>query len=464
MEYRTEKDNLGEKNIPKDCLWGIHTQRALENFRVSSDKMPCVLIRSLAFVKKACCMANLEKSYITKDKAEAIIKACDEIIEFKYIDFFPLDALQGGAGTSANMNMNEVIANRALEIMDLSYGEYSVIDPIRDINMHQSTNDVYPTAVKLAVLEQLKKLSVNIEFSQGVFQKKEKEFADIIKTGRTELQEAVPLTLGAEFSAFAEAIARDRWRVFKCEERIRSVNLGGTAVGTGLTAPRGYIFIVTEKLRELTGLGLARGENLVDQTANSDSFVEVAGILKAHASNIIKISNDLRLMNLLGEISLAPVQAGSSIMPGKVNPVILESAVQGALKVFADCNTVFETTSRASFQINEFMPLLAFSILDALDILININVMLANHLKELKANKDICEAYVSNSILIITAFVPHIGYERCEKLLKEFLSIDDKKISFKDFLTGKLGCDLVGKVLSPQALMSLGYREDGKNT
>jgi len=464
MDYRIEKDSLGELRVLKNSLWGIHTQRALKNFPASSMRQNATLIKALALVKKACCLANLETGYLQKDKAEAIMKACDEIIEGKHLDQFPLDALQGGAGTSANMNINEVIANRALEIMGYALGHYDVLHPITDINKHQSTNDVYPTATKVATLQGLRALSRQIELLQGAFQKKEKEFARIVKIGRTEMQEAVPLTLGAEFSAFAEAIARDRWRIFKCEERIRSINLGGTAVGTGLTAPQSYIFCVTERLRELTGFGLARAENVVDQTANSDSFVEIAGILKAHIANVIKISNDLRLMNMLSEVRLKTVQAGSSIMPGKVNPVIPEFVIQSCLKAHADCDLVFEAASRSSFQINEFMPLLASSILEALEILININAVLAEHIKDLTANAEMCMRYVDNNPLVITAFVPSLGYERCEQLLKEFFSQGSKQRNIKEFLVGELGKEAVERALSPENLMSLGYRDHGKNT
>ncbi|RKY60852.1 MAG: aspartate ammonia-lyase, partial [Candidatus Latescibacterota bacterium] len=281
MEYRIEKDFLGEKKIPKEAYWGIHTQRAIENFPITGYRTPFSLIRAFAIVKKACCMANLELGYIDEKKANAIILACDEIIDGKLADQFPLDPLQGGAGTSTNMNVNEVIANRAIEILGGEKGDYSIVHPLNDVNLHQSTNDTYPTAMKVATIVELRNLSQAIARLQGAFQRKEKEFAQVVKTGRTELQEAVPLTLGAEFSAFAEAIARDRWRTFKCEERLRVVNLGGTAVGTGLGAPRSYIFLVIEKLRAITGLGLSRGENMVDQTANTDCFVEVSGILKA---------------------------------------------------------------------------------------------------------------------------------------------------------------------------------------
>ena len=230
-------------------------------------------------------------------------------------------------------------------------------------------------------------MSKAISCLQGAFQEKEKEFAAIVKLGRTELQEAVPITLGAEFSAFAEAFSRDRWRTFKCEERLRVVNLGGTAVGTGLAAPRNYIFLAIEKLREVTGLGLSRGENILGETANADTFVEVSAILKAHAVNLIKIANDLRLMNLLGEIHLPHLQAGSSIMPGKVNPVLAEAAIQTGIKVIANDGIVTETAARGTLQINEFLPLLAHALLESLDLLININGLLTEHVRAIMAEQ-----------------------------------------------------------------------------
>ena len=466
MRNRTEKDLLGEKSqIPENAYWGIHTQRASENFRVSGISVNSGLIKALAMVKKAAALANRELKYIDAKKADAIISACDWVIQGiddrSLTGEFPVDALQGGAGTSTNMNVNEVIANRAIELLGGRKGDYSLIHPIEDVNLHQSTNDAYPTALKIACIYGFRNLSASVEKTQGAFQKKEKEFAGIVKVGRTELQEAVPITLGAEFSAFAEAFARDRWRTFKCEERLRVVNIGGTAVGTGLTAPRSYIFLVIEKLREITGLGLARGENLLDAPANPDSFVEVSGILKAHAANIIKISNDLRLMNLLGEIGLPKAQAGSSIMPGKVNPVILEAAIQAGTKVIANDFIVTDACSKGSLQINEFMPLIAQSMLESLDMLTYVNNMLAPHIEGIKADAEKCREYLDKSPAIITAFLPLMGYERAEALLKEFSSSGKKNL--REFLVEKLGKETVEKTLSPHNLTSLGYKDD-KNT
>ena len=462
MDHRIEKDHLGEKKIPGNVFWGIHTQRALENFRLTGLCVAPDLIRALVMVKKAACLANRELSYLPEPKAKAIVAACDEILAGKFSDQWPLEALQGGAGTSTNMNVNEVIANRAIELLNGKKGQYELVHPIDDVNMHQSTNDVYPTAVKIAAIFGCKTLGDAAAQLQGCFQQKEKEFAGIVKMGRTELQEAVPMTLGAEFAAFAEAFARDRWRTFKCEERLRVVNLGGTAIGTGLTAPQRYIFLVIEKLREITGLGLSRGENMVDTTSNADAFVEVSGILKAHASNLVKVANDLRLMNLLGEIKLPQLQTGSSIMPGKINPVILEAVIQAGLKVMANDFLVTEAASRATFQICEFMPLLAHALLESIELLTRTDEMFSEHVAGIKADSEKCRSYVDHAEGIVTAFVPLLGYDKATELLKEFRVSGQKNL--RNFLEGRLGKETAEKILSPQNLLSMGHKDHGKNT
>jgi aspartate ammonia-lyase len=455
MEYRIEKDSLGELKVPQSAYWGIHTQRAVDNFNISGEKVNFSLIKAYCLVKKACCQANQELKLLEDKKSGAIIQACDEIVEGKFSDQFPVDALQGGAGTSTNMNVNEVLANRAIEILGGKKGDYGLVDPIADVNLNQSTNDTYPTALKVAGILKFRELSQNIAELQGSFQRKEKEFAKIVKIGRTELQEAVPITLGQEFSAFAEAIARDRWRVFKCEERLRLVNIGGTAVGTGISAPRSYIFLVIETLRQATGLGLSRGETVLDQTANNDSFVEVSGIIKAHSANLLKISRDLRLLNLLGEINLPKLQAGSSIMPGKVNPVILEAVEQIAMKVIANDFIITEACSRGSLQINEFMPLLAHTLLESLDLLVKINLLFAKMVQAIEADEEKCREYFDQSPTIITALLPYIGYEKADELLKEFAASGKKNL--REFLSEKLGKALVDRVFDPYNLISLGY-------
>ena len=457
MKERTEHDLIGEKRIPANAYWGIHTQRAADNFSLSGITVSRKLIKAMAAVKKACAQANAELDYLSPEKAKAVISACDEICSGKLADSFFLDALQGGAGTSTNMNVNEVIANRALEILGREKGDYDYLHPIDDVNRHQSTNDVYPTALKIAAIGGLRLLSENIARLQGVFQKKEKEFAKIMKIGRTELQEAVPITLGAEFSAFAEALSRDRWRTFKCEERLRVVNIGATAVGTGITAPRDYIFLVIEKLRALSGLGISRAENTVEATANNDMFVEVSAILKAHAAVLIKTANDLRLLHALGEIKLPARQAGSSIMPGKVNPVICEAMIQTGIKVMANDLIVGEAVSRSTLQICEFMPLIAQALLESLEILNNANVIFAEYAEGIQASPETCRKYFNESLSIITAFVPLIGYEKAGALINEFSASGEK--DFFVYLKEKLGEETVVKTLTPEKILALGYKK-----
>lgn len=456
-EYRVEKDLLGEKEIPCEAYWGIHTARAIENFAISGQPVPARMIQAIAMVKRACCQTNVELNYLEKDVAAAITQACDEIIAGQWINEFPIDAMQGGAGTSTNMNLNEVIANRAGELLGQPRGSYRRVHPIEDVNRHQSTNDVYPTALKIAAIQGLRELSGAIARLQGACQQKEQEFAAVITMGRTEFQDAVPITLGGQFASFAEAFARDRWRTFKCEERLRVVNIGGTAVGTGLTAPRAYIFLVIERLRDITGLGLTRGEQIMDQTANADCFVEASGMLKAYGANLIKVSRDLRFLHYLGEIALPPCQAGSSIMPGKVNPVLLESAISASMRVLANDTMIADAVSRGSLQINEFMPLIAMGILESINMLEALSNRLQSHFRRISANPEICRANLSGSSALITAFLPHIGYQKAEDLLKEFQSRADSP-SFMDFLRHKLGSDLVEKVLNPHNLMALGHR------
>lgn len=441
MNTRTEHDFLGEKKLPADAPWGIHTARAQENFPLPGARVPPALLAALLQVKRACALANKELGHLPADMADAIVSAASDLaVEC------PLPALQGGAGTSTNLFINETIARRA----------GASIDPIAHVNLHQSTNDVYPTAVKVAAIFGLRDLAGQIEPLQGVFQRLEKRFAHIPTIGKTELVDAVPLTLGAMFGAFAEAFARDRWRTFKCEERLRVVNLGGTAVGTGLTAPRDYVFLVTDKLREMTGLGLARGENLIDQTANADCFVEVSGILKACSANLLKICGDLRLLHMNGTIRLPAVQAGSSIMPGKVNPVILESVMQVGIKVQANDFIVTECASRGSLQINEFMPLLAAALLESLELLGAACGMLAKHAEGIAADEAECARKFSRSLEIVTAFLPAIGYGRATELVEAFKQTG--RFDFRTYLEETLGADLVAKTLSPQNLMALGHR------
>ncbi len=339
---RVEHDLLGELAVPDEVYWSIHTQRALNNFLISRSRVHPCLIRAFGAVKEACARANLELGFLEQPLASAIIDAASEIRSGQWQEHFPLDAIQGGAGTSTNMNVNEVIINRALELLGHERGRYDLVSPHDHVNLHQSTNDVYPTALRVVAIWLLQPLADNIAKLQDALQQKEGECAAVLKLVRTQLQDAVPVTLGQEFSAWAQAVGRDRWRLYKVEERLRQVSLGGTAVGTGLNAPLQFIYLAAEKLRQIAGSGIARAENMIDAVQNQDVFVEVSGLLKAAAVNLMKIAGDLRLLSSgpvggLAEIRIPAVQAGSSIMPGKVNPVIPEMVNQVAIRWPSGC-------------------------------------------------------------------------------------------------------------------------------
>lgn len=436
MQTRTEKDLLGERQIPSEALWGIHTARAVENFPISGNPVHPELIKAFGEVKLACVQTNKKLGFWDDaQKVEAIEKACFEMSRGLLNKHIFVDALQGGAGTSTNMNVNEVLANRALQILNIPLGSYEIISPLDDINLHQSTNDTYPTALKIAAIRLLRKLEQGVLDLQEAFQQKEKEFAHLVKIGRTQLQDAVLTTLGREMSAFAEAFNRDRWRIYKCEERLRVVNLGGTAIGTGLGAPKQFIFRVVDCLRENTNIGLARSENLIDGTQNVDVFVEVSGILKACASNLLKISNDLRLLSSgpdagLGEINLPQKQAGSSIMPGKVNPVIPEAVAQAAILIMGNDLVVAQACSGGNLELNQFMPLIAHSMLESLSILNNACKIFTEHcIVGITANEEICKKNIENSTATVTALIPKIGYNKASEIVG---IASEKQISIKE--------------------------------
>jgi aspartate ammonia-lyase len=462
MSTRTEIDLLGEKQIPSDALWGIHTARAVENFPVSGNKIYPELIKAFGEVKLACAQTNNQLGFWDDTKkAEAIEKACFEMAGGLLNEYILVDALQGGAGTSTNMNVNEVLANRALQILGKKLGNYKTVSPLEDINLHQSTNDTYPTALKVAAIKLLRNLEQNVLNLQEAFQQKEKEFAHVVKIGRTQLQDAVLTTLGREMGAYAEAFNRDRWRIYKCEERLRLVNLGGTAIGTGLGAPKQFIFRVVDKLRENTSIGLARSENLIDGTQNVDVFVEVSGILKACASNLLKISNDLRLLSSgphagLAEIILPEMQAGSSIMPGKVNPVIPEAVAQAAIKVMGNDQVIAHACSAGNLELNQFLPLIAQSLLESLTILTNSCAILHQKcVSGLRANETICKKNVENSTATVTALIPFLGYNKAGEIgkLAQQKGLSIKAAAIK---SGHISENKFDELISPEAVCKLG--------
>ncbi|HUC84385.1 MAG TPA: aspartate ammonia-lyase [Candidatus Acidoferrales bacterium] len=462
---RIEEDFLGDRPVPAGVLHGIHTVRALENFPIARRPVHAELARAYGTVKQACARTNRALGAWASDpaKGEAIELACAELSEGRLVDQIVVDALQGGAGTSTNLNVNEVLANRALEILGLPPGSYDRVSPLDDLNLHQSTNDTYPTALKLAAIRLLRALEKTVVALQESFQGAEKKFAHIVKIGRTQMQDAVLTTLGREFSAYAEAVNRDRWRIYKCEERLRVVNLGGTAIGTGIAAPRQFIFQAVETLRELSGIGFARAENLVDATQNADVFVEVSGILKAHAVSLLKICTDLRLLASgpeagFGEIHLPARQAGSSIMPGKVNPVIPEAASQAAMLVMGHDVTIGQACAAGSLELNSFLPLVANCLLESLDLLASADDVLRRHCVEgIEADEARCRDYVENSTATATALVSLIGYEcaaEAARLAKENHATIRETVMAQGWLTG----GEFDVLISPENVCRLGTR------
>ncbi|MDY6934901.1 MAG: aspartate ammonia-lyase [Spirochaetota bacterium] len=421
---RKEHDLLGEREVPEDVYWGIHTLRAQENFPVSGYRHHPDFIRALAEVKKACAEANIEMGYLDKEIGLAIISACNDIIDGKLLRQFVVDVFQGGAGTSNNMNANEVIANRAIEIMGGKLGNYNIVHPNNHVNLHQSTNDVYPTAIRIALIRSYRRLSIAVALLQDAFEAKAHEFSDILKMGRTQHQDAVPLTLGDEFSAYAEVIKRDKARIIECEQIFKRVNLGGTAIGTGISAPKGFGCLAIEKLKQNTGLWLLQACNLIDATQNIDSFASVSGVLKIHALNISKISSDLMLLHSgpragLAEIRLPEMQAGSSLMPGKINPVIGEMIEQVAMRVISNDYVVCEVIRRGRLELNAFQPLLSHCLFETITILENGDRIFAHKcVSGVEANRKACQEHLNKGWREngLPALVPYLGYEKCTEI------------------------------------------------
>lgn len=462
--YRSEQDSLGRMDIPAEALYGIHTARAMINFPYSSRPVPSGFIRAYGLVKQACIQTCLELGEWANEpaKSEAMLRACAEMAAGLLDEHIRVDLFQGGAGTSLNMNVNEVLANRALQILNLPLGSYDHVHPLEDINRYQSTNDTFPTALRVAAIQSIQQLEKVLVALQEAFQAKEKEFADVVKIGRTEYQDAVLTTLGREMSAYAEALNRDRWRIYKCVERLRVVNLGGTAIGSGLSAPRDYIFRVVETLRDLAGLGLARAENLTDATQNADVFVEVSGILKACASSLLKISGDLRLLSSgpaggLREITLPPRQAGSSIMPGKVNPVIPESVSQAAMQIMGNDVVIAQACSAGSLELNAFLPVIAANLLESIELLTTASDILRRYCVEgIEANRESCRRYVENATAIVTALLPKLGYDVCARIAKESQAAGK---SIRQLVTEQhlLTEQEFEAMISPEAVCQLGH-------
>ena len=428
-DYRVEKDSIGVKDIPEEVYYGVQTLRAAENFHITGLNMHPEIINSLAYIKKASAITNCEVGILEKKKAQAIVQACDEIIEGKFHDDFIVDPIQGGAGTSLNMNANEVIANRAIEILGGKKGDYTIVNPNDDVNCGQSTNDVIPTAGKMTSLHLLQNLKKQLLRLYDALNEKAKEFDHVIKMGRTQMQDAVPIRLGQEFKAYSVAIMRDIHRMDKAMDEMRTLNMGGTAIGTGINADENYLRRIVPNLSEISGMEFIQAFDLIDATQNLDSFVAVSGAVKACAVTLSKMSNDLRLMSSgpragFGEINLPAKQNGSSIMPGKVNPVIPEVVNQVAFNIIGNDMTITMAAEAGQLELNAFEPIIFYCMsIDTLGYAVE--TLVDNCIVGITANEERCRQLVENSVGIITAICPHVGYEKTADIAKKAINSNE---------------------------------------
>ena len=427
---RIEHDFLGEKKVPADAYYGVQTMRALENFQITGIPISIEpqMIRAMGFVKKAAALANMELDVLPEKIGWAIVNACDKVITGELNNQFVVDVIQGGAGTSTNMNANEVIANKALEILGHEKGKYDIVHPNNHVNCSQSTNDVYPTAFRIALILIIPELVASMAALSDAFREKANEFKTVIKMGRTQLQDAVPMTLGQEFGAFATTIREDIDRLESVKALFYEVNMGATAIGTGINAPPGYASAVTNYLREFTDLPLLTSKDLVEATWDTGAYVQLSGVLRRVALKLSKICNDLRLLSSgprcgVNEINLPRVQPGSSIMPGKVNPVIPEVVNQIAFQVIGMDLTVTMAAEAGQLQLNVMEPVMAFDIFTMLEMLQRgCRTLREKCILGITANVDRCKAMVMNSIGIVTVLNPVIGYEAAAAIAKEAFS------------------------------------------
>ncbi|MFJ9785517.1 aspartate ammonia-lyase [Amycolatopsis sp. NPDC101161] len=430
MTTRREHDLLGDKDVPADAYWGVHTARARENFPITGTTIAAYphLIEALASVKEAAARANAELGLLEPEIADAICEACREIREGALHGEFVVDVIQGGAGTSTNMNANEVIANRALELLGHAKGDYHVVHPNEHVNRGQSTNDAYPTAVNVATIIAVRELSEAMVVLEKAFAAKAVEFHDVLKMGRTQLQDAVPMTLGQEFGTYAVMLGEDRLRLNEAVALLHEINLGATAIGTGLNAAPGYAEAACRHLREITGLPVVTAADLVEATQDCGAFVHLSGVLKRIAVKLSKSCNDLRLLSSgpragLNEINLPPVQAGSSIMPGKINPVIPEVVNQVAFEVIGNDVTVTMAAEAGQLQLNAFEPIILHALSESITHLgAACRTLATKCVAGITANVDVLRAYVENSIGLVTALNPSIGYAAATEIAKEALA------------------------------------------
>ncbi len=423
-EYRVEQDSIGSKDIPENVYYGVQSLRAAENFHITGLAMHPEFINSMAYIKKAAAITNCEIGILDKAKARAIVLACEEILAGKFHRDFIVDPIQGGAGTSLNMNANEVIANRAIEILGGKKGDYTLVHPNDDVNCGQSTNDVIPTAGKMTSLRLLGNLKRELLRLHRALERKAEEFDHIIKMGRTQMQDAVPIRLGQEFKAYSAAIMRDICRMDKSMDEMRSLNMGGTAVGTGINADEAYLKRIVPNVSNVSDMEFIQAFDLIDATQNLDSFVSVSGSVKACAVTLSKIANDLRLMSSgpragFGEINLPAKQNGSSIMPGKVNPVIPEVVNQVAFYVIGNDVTITMAAEGGQLELNAFEPIIFYCMFQSIDTLAYaVQTFVDNCVTGITANENRCRYLVENSVGIITAICPHVGYQKAAEIAK----------------------------------------------
>lgn len=458
--FRLEADSIGEKEIPEDAYYGVQSLRGAENFPITGVMMHKELIKALAQLKKASAMTNRDSGRLEDDKAAAIITACDEIIDGKLHKEFIVDAIQGGAGTSANMNANEVIANRAIELLDGKKGDYSLVHPNDHVNMAQSTNDVYPSAGKIATAAMLQTLIDEERRLLKALLDKAEEFDDVLKMGRTQLQDAVPMRLGQEFHAYASAVRRDIERLKNARLSLHTLNMGATAIGTAIDGDPYYLTYICYNVSRVCGENYSQCDDLFDGTSNLDIYVQVSSALKAAAVDLSKICNDLRLMSSgpktgLAEINLPAKQNGSSIMPGKVNPVIPEVVSQVAFRIIGSDMTITMAAEAGQLELNAFEPVIFYSLFEGIQALTRaIGTLIDNCISGITANRDRCAELLNRSVGIATALKPYIGYKESARIAKESLAtgVPIKEIVLRDGLMDEAQ---LSKVLEPENMTEL---------
>ena len=458
MEMRMESDSIGSRSVPADAYYGVQTLRGAENFRITGQRLRPEIIHAMAMIKKACAICNHAVGELDDARMRAIVTACDEILAGKFHDQFLCDPIQGGAGTTANMNANEVIANRAIELMGGQKGDYGIVHPNDHVNRAQSTNDVIPTAARLTVATLLKKAIFQVVRLRDGLLAKETEFHDVIKMGRTQMQDAVPIRLGAEFGAYSRAISRDVARLERALEEMYSINLGGTAIGTALNADPEYVNMLAPTLAKISGLPLKKADDLVDGTQNLDCFAYVSGALKTCAISCSKIANDLRLMSSgprcgFAEINLPPMQNGSSIMPGKVNPVIPEVMSQAAFCIIGNDMTITMAAEAGQLELNYAEPVLYHKLFESLVVLAGAVETFVDHcVVGITANAERCRELVDGSVGVITAICPKLGYQESADIAKTAIATGE---SVRDVLLRKqtLSEREVDELLDPETMV-----------